>query len=152
MSQLLSTFQDAVIAFNDGDYDTTSASLSARSHDDVVMNKVDDPRALPFSGRHDVFTYLNTYQKAPLPQFNYKPDSTNPTDVSTMKGPDEAPVGTDTKAGVLHAQISGIGKYQDVSGKGTNKNVTDPYYVRYFFLFRRESNSWQLVHATATPL
>jgi hypothetical protein len=69
-----------------------------------------------------------------------------------MDGPHEGPHDTDHKSNVKHAQINGIGKYQDISIAAPGQAVIDPYPVRYYFMFRKEASSWLLVHAVATPL
>jgi len=141
-SKLMTAFSYAVSAFNSGDY---SNSLKPLLHRHVVMNQVDDPTAPPRAGIDNVIEYLVTTQSKSLPQFHYVPDASDPI----MYGPVEAPKDTDGAAAhVLHAQISGIGTYQDFKNDPTTLT-----HVRYFFLFRRESlrDSWLLVHATATP-
>jgi hypothetical protein len=140
-TKLMTAFRYAVDAFNSGYY---SKSLAPLLHNNVVMNQVDDPKAPPHAGIDNVIKYLVKTQSVPLPQFYYVPAGD-----PYMDGPKEAPEDTDGAAGqVLHAQINGIGKYQDVK----NDNTTLKY-VRYFFLFKRNSpnDDWLLVHATATP-
>jgi hypothetical protein len=141
-TKLMTAFNYAVSAFNSGDYSTSFKPLL---HKHVVMNQVDDPKAPPHAGIDNVIHYLVRTQSTLLPQFGYVPDPNDPL----IYGPKEAPEDTDGAAAqVLHAQINGIGTYQDV--KNDPKTLT---HVRYFFLFRRESPgaSWLLVHAVATP-
>jgi len=139
-TELMATFAGAVSAFNSGDYIT---SLKPLLHKHVVMNQVDDPKAPPHAGIDNVTNYLVGTQSTLLPQFAYVGDP------EIVYGPVEAPANTDDPASqALHGQISGIGTYQDDKQKPATLT-----YVRYFFLFRRESpkNSWLLVHAVATP-
>jgi hypothetical protein len=142
-TRLRQTFEQAVSAFNSADY---TGSLGSLLHPDVVMNEVDDPKAPPHAGKNDVLTYLNNTQSSKQPQFFYV-DTSDPK----IDGPNEAPGDTDNKPNVRHAQVNGIGKYQDISVTAPGQNITAPFYVRYYFLFRKEA-SWLLVHATATPL
>ena len=147
----MNVFDTAVKAFNKGAYSNSTTSLASVMHADIVMNKVDDPTAKPFAGKRNVISYLNSHQSALLPQFNYLPKSRFPF---ITNPPIEAPPNTDNAGSTaLHAQISGIGTYQDISLAGPGQAITTPDYVRYFFLFRREDTShpWRLVHATATP-
>jgi hypothetical protein len=141
-TKLMTAFGYAVSAFNSGDY---SNSLAPLLHKHVVMNQVDDPSAPAHAGIADVINYLVGTQSTLLPQFGYVPTIDDPL----ISKPKEAPRDTDGAAAqVLHAQISGIGTYQD--DKNNPKTLE---HVRYFFLFRREDpgSSWLLVHAVATP-
>jgi len=143
-TQLRTIFEQAVSAFNSGDY---TGSLGPLLHADIVMNEVDDPQAPPHSGKNEVLNYLTSTQSTKKPQFRYV-DSADPG----IRGPFEGPHDTDNKPNTKHGQISGIGKYQDISVAAPGQDLTDPFLVRYFFLFRKEAGSWLLVEAVATPL
>ena len=143
-TKLLRTFEQAVSAFNSGDY---TGSLGPLLHADVVMNEVDDPEASPHNGKSEVVDYLTNKQSSKKPQFFY----VDPDD-PVVEGPFEGPPDSDHKPNTKHAQISGIGKYQDISVAGPDQDVTEPFLVRYYFLFRKEAGAWLLVEAVATPL
>ncbi len=143
-SKLLQAFAQAVSAFNSADY---TGSLGPLLHPDVEMNEVDDPTQPPHSGKPNVLDYLNTKQGSKKPQFFY----VDPLDPRVI-GPFEGPPDTDHKPNTKHGQISGVGKYQDISIAAPGQDVTDPFLVRYDFLFRKEAGSWLLVMAVATPM
>jgi len=58
-TELRTIFEQAVSAFNSGDY---TGSLGPLLHADIVMNEVDDPQAPPHSGKNEVLNYLTSTQ------------------------------------------------------------------------------------------
>jgi hypothetical protein len=117
-TNLLSTFGDAVVFFNAGNWNSLAPLLDTN----VTMTHVDDNKP-PIVGKNDVMSYLNSKGTEDRPQFQPSTSDVFPPAFPTVT-----------------AVIKGLASWKDI--------ISDPLWlpIRYFFTFTRNSadDDWMI--------
>jgi hypothetical protein len=125
-TDLTTTFLDAERFFNDGNWEALAPLL----HENVIMWHVDD-RQKPIMGKSDVMDYLTAQAPSDRSQFWHLPPGPPAPGLST---PGASTISQTDASGV----IQGVAYWKD-----KRSDPDPPHFIRYVFVFERDStNHW----------